>query len=308
MTPQLQTALWVSHPVLQVAVGVTMFRRKLHRAFPVFFTYLAAQIAIFCVLFPIQKLASYSVYFYGYWICAGISLALGFKVIYEIFQDVFRPYHALKDLGSVLFKWAGLVMLLAAVVIAAASPSSEQGAVIEAVLVTQRGVRVIHCGLILFLLVFSRYLGVSWKQNSFGIALGFGTYAAAELGTFALYSSGRVSGNMVSAVDGIAYSLAIMIWLGYSALRSAPRAESFNLLTSQRWNQSLADIQNPVAGDSLIPMFEGMVDRAFSRTGEKTFMTSEREPLPALHTHSAVEPSAVRFQSGTLPITLPAKF
>ena len=308
MTPQLQTALWVSHPVLQVAVGVAMFRRKLHREFPVFFTYLAAQIAIFCILFPIQKLASYSVYFYGYWICAGISLALGFKVIYEIFQDVFRPYHALKDLGSVLFKWAGLVMLLAAVVIAAASPSSEQGAVIEAMLVLQRGVRVIHCGLILFLLVFARYLGVSWKQNSFGIALGFGSYAAAELGAFALYSSGRVSGNMVSAVDGISYSLAIMIWLGYSALRSAPRAESFNLLTSQRWNQSLADIQNPVGGDSLIPMFEGMVDRAFSRTEEQTFMTAQRESLPALHTHSALEPNAVRIQPATFPVSLPSKF
>ena len=308
MTPQIQTALWISHPVLQVAVAATMVRRKLHRTFPVFFTYLAAQIAIFCVLFPIQRLASYSVYFYGYWICAGISLALGFKVIYEIFQDVFRPYHALKDLGSVLFKWSGLVMLLAAVVIAAASPNSEQGAVIEAMLVLQRGVRVIHCGLILFLLVFARYLGVSWKQNSFGIALGFGSYAAAELGAFALYSSGRISANMVSAVDGISYSLAIMIWFGYSALRSAPRAESFNLLTSQRWNQSLADLQNPVGGDSLIPMFEGMVDRAFSRTGEPTFMTSQRKQLPALYTHPASELGSAHFQPANFPAALTAKF
>jgi hypothetical protein len=308
MTPLIQTALWVSHPVLQVAVAVAMFRRKLHRVFPVFFTYLAAQTAIFCVLFPIQKLASYSVYFYGYWICAGISLVLGFKVIYEIFQDVFRPYHALKDLGSVLFKWAGLVMLLAAVVIAAASPSAEQRAVIEAMLVLQRGVRVIHCGLVLFLLVFARYLGVSWKQNSFGIALGFGSYAAAELGAFALYSSGRLGGNMVSAVDGISYSLAIIIWLGYSALRSVPRAESFSLLTSQRWNQSLADIQNPGAGDSLIPMFEGMVDRAFSRTGEQAFMTSQRNPLPALYANPATELGSVHLQPATFPVALPAKF
>src|SRR5580700_9473101 len=82
MSPQVQTALWVSHPALQVAVVAIMFRRKLHRTFPVFFSYLAAQIAIFCILFPIQKLGSYSAYFYGYWICAGISLALGFKVIY----------------------------------------------------------------------------------------------------------------------------------------------------------------------------------------------------------------------------------
>jgi hypothetical protein len=307
MSPQVQTALWVSHPVLQVAVAAIMFRRKLHRTFPVFFTYLAAQIAIFCVLFPIQKLGSYSAYFYGYWICEGVSLALGFKVIYEIFQDVFRPYHALKDLGSVLFKWSGLVMLLAAVVIAAASPSSEQGAVIEAVLVTQRGVRVIHCGLILFLLVFSKYLGVSWKQNSFGIALGFGSYAAVELGTFALYSSGRLSGSMVSAVDGIAYSLALTVWLGYAALRSCPRVETFNLLTSQRWNQSLADLQNPVAGDSLIPMFEGMVDRAFSKTGEPSFMVARATELPVLRPHLTSEPKPALFRPTAFPAVVPAK-
>jgi hypothetical protein len=273
MISQFQTALWISHPILEMAVVVAMFARKLHRTFPVFFTYLASQVAMFCVLFPVQKLCGYNVYFYSYWICAAISLGLGFKVIYEVFIDVFRPYHALKDLGSVLFKWAGLVVLLAALVIAAASPNSTRGAIIETLLVTERGVRVIQCGLILFLLVFSKYLGVSWKQNSFGVALGFGSYAAVELGTFAFYSSGRETSNMVSALNGIAYSLAIMIWLGYSALRSSPRGESCNLLTSQRWNQSLAEIQNPAAGDSLIPMFEGMVDRAFLRTPGQ-FMTN----------------------------------
>ncbi len=36
-------------------------------------------------------------------------------------------------------------------------------------------------------------------------------------------------------------------------------------LQTQRWEQGLADIQHPVAADSLIPMFEGMVERAFSR-------------------------------------------
>jgi hypothetical protein len=199
-------------------------------------------------------------------------------------------------------------MLLAAVVIAAASPNSEQGAVIEAMLVTQRGVRVIHCGLILFLLVFSKYLGVSWKQNSFGIALGFGSYAAVELGTFALYSSGRLSGGMVSVLDGMSYSLAIMIWLSYSAFRSASRAQSFNLLTSQRWNQSLADLQNPTAGDSLIPMFEGMVDRAFSRTEEKAFMTSQEAQLPVLHKPPMPEIAAIRLRPTSFPVALPAKY
>src|SRR5215510_8847919 len=152
-----------------------MFSRKLHRKFPVFFLYLLAQIVIFTILFPTYASGSYERFFYAYWVSAVVSLALGFKVIHEIFLDVFQPYHTLKDLGSVLFKWAGLVMLLVAGVVAAASPASNQVPIVQAVLTVQRCVRVIQCGLVLFLLVFSRYLGVSWKQQSFGIALGFGS-------------------------------------------------------------------------------------------------------------------------------------
>ncbi len=162
-------ALWMIQPVLQLGVAGIMFRRKLHQTFPV-------QLPIFCLVFSAYKWGNYEEYFYSYWICAAISLVLGFKVIHEIFLDVFRPYHALKDLGSVLFKWAALVMLLIACVVMAASPSAADP-VAQAVLTVQRCVRVIQCGLILFLLLFARYLGVSWKQNSFGIALGFGVFA-----------------------------------------------------------------------------------------------------------------------------------
>jgi hypothetical protein len=38
-------------------------------------------------------------------------------------------------------------------------------------------------------------------------------------------------------------------------------------LQTQRWEQSLADLQPPaVTSDSLIPMFEGMVERALLRS------------------------------------------
>ena len=61
------------------------------------------------------------------------------------------------------------------------------------------------------------------------------------------------------------YNLAIFVWLGYSLSRQALRVAG-NQLQTQRWEQSLADLQHPVPSDSLIPMFEGMVERAFSRS------------------------------------------
>jgi hypothetical protein len=187
-------------------------------------------------------------------------------VIYEIFLDVFRPYYTLKDLGSVLFKWAALVMSLVAFVVAASSPNGDQGPIVQAVITVTRCVRVAQVGLILFLLVFSRYLGVSWKQHSFGLSLGLGLSAGVELGTLAFHVSGHASDNSVHVLNLVAYNVAILLWLGYSLIKSAARAPGAELFASHRWERGLSDIQSPAQADSLIPMFEGMVDRAFSRT------------------------------------------
>jgi hypothetical protein len=267
MNSPLQLALWLAHPILQLAVVAAMLRRKQRTVFPVFFWYTLAEIAGFAFLFPIHKWGGYAQYFYAYWFCAAVTLAIGFKVIHEIFLDVFRPYHTLKDLGTVMFKWAGLVMLMAAGVIAAASPASDQGPVVQAIMTMQRSVRIIQCGLILFLIVFSKYLGVSWKQRSFGIAMGFGGSAIVEQVGVALRASSYLSEPALNVLIMASYNIGILVWFVYMFVKGPSRMAVSTPLASQRWDQSLADLQRPSSADSLIPMFESMVDRAFSNTG-----------------------------------------
>jgi hypothetical protein len=282
MNEHVQLVLWILHPVLQSVVAGIMLRRRLHRVFRIFFAYLIFQIASFFVLFPIFKWGGYIAYFYTFWTYSALTLVLGFMVIHEIFLDVFRPYHTLKDLGSVLFRWAALVMLLVACVVAASSPAGEQGPLVQAIVTVQRCVRVVQCGLILFLLVFSKYLGVSWRQHSFGISLGFGGFAGAELAMLALNTSGHASQITVNFVDLLSYNLAIATWAVYAFLKSPARENTSTLLMSQRWEQSLTDLQHPAPADSLIPMFEGMVDRAFSRNGRYAeFEEIKAEPISA---------------------------
>jgi hypothetical protein len=110
--------LWCSQPILQSAVALILWRRKLHKQFPVFFWFLLAQMANFVVLFPLWITGNRSAYFWLFWAGEAVNAVLGFRVIHEIFIDVFRPYHTLKDLGTMLFKWAGVVMLLVSVVVA----------------------------------------------------------------------------------------------------------------------------------------------------------------------------------------------
>ena len=294
MSANAQLIMWVAHPVMESVLAGIMVKRKLHRQFPVFFVYILSQILIFAILFPLYRggPAYYDAYFYAYWVGAAISAAIGFKVIHEILLNVFRPYHALKDLSTVLFRWAALVMLLVALVVAASSTAPASSPITQAVQTAQRCVRIVQCGLVLFLLLFSKYLGISWKQHSLGMALGFGGYASIELAAFALYAGGQIHPNTVGALQSSAYVFAILTWIGYAALKAPEREDSARLLTSQRWEQGLKDLQTPgAAPDSLIPMFESMVERAFSRAPAENEKAVEKQLLNLGVTEASQRPN-----------------
>src|SRR5580692_6726336 len=230
--------LWCAQPILQSVLAVVLWRRKLHKQFPVFFVFLLVQVANFAVIFPLYSTGNYNLYFTPFWLGEAVNAVLGFKVIHEIFLDVFRPYHTLKDLGTLLFKWAGVVMLLVSVVVAF-SNSFDESPLIHALSTLQRSVRVVQFGLILFLLLFSRFLGVSRKQVSFGISLGFGLFAGVELLLIALSSGGFVQLDQMNRINMITYLLAITVWLGYSLSREAVREAGTNRLQTERWEEGL---------------------------------------------------------------------
>src|SRR5450755_2561867 len=194
-------ALWISQPVLQAGIAALMVWRGQYRKFPFFFGYILTQLCSFSVLFPAYLHNSQgALAFYVSWGSTAISVAFGFGVIHEVFIDVFRAFHTLRDLGTVLFKWAGLVMLLVAGVVSISSNSTEMLPWMKAVITTQRCLRIIQCGMVLFLLFFARYLGVSRRQHSFGIALGFGGFAMVELAAIASWAGDHMGTMAVNLI------------------------------------------------------------------------------------------------------------
>ena len=267
----ISNAIWVAQPLLEGAVACSLWRRKLHKEFPYFFAYLLAQITMFCVLYPIERWSS-EVFYHRYWYyldwgTTAIGIGLGLKVLHEISMDVFRPFHTLKDLGTVLFRWAALVMLLVGVIVAA-STTPEMPVFEQSVMAVQRCVRLAQMGLVLFLLMFAAYLRINWRHRSFGWALGFGFVATTELVIEALLLNGKgyVSQGAAAVVITTSYMLSLLIWLTYSWIESPVAVAESARLKTQRWHRGLVEIQHPEPVDSLIPMFEGMVERALARS------------------------------------------
>src|SRR5207248_9104822 len=111
-----------------------------------------------------------------------------------------------------------------------------------------------------------------------GIALGFGVFAGVELSAVALGLNDHLAQSTLNLVNTADYESAIVVWFIYAGKKSSTSVTTVTLLTSQRWERSLSDLRQTAVSDSLIPMFEGMVDRAFSRTGGNHMLEMKATP------------------------------
>jgi hypothetical protein len=89
---QVVEALRIFHPAIEIPLTGIMYRRELHRQFPIFFAYILFQVVGFAILFPLYLSRSSADYCFAYWIGAIACWVFGFKVIHEVFSDGFRLF------------------------------------------------------------------------------------------------------------------------------------------------------------------------------------------------------------------------
>lgn len=257
--------LWFASPTLQAGVVIAMLRRGLHRDYPYFFNYTLLGVVAEPLLFVLYR-TSYASYYYGYYVNLGLSVVMSFAVLQEIFRDAFRPYEALRDLSVILFRWSALVVLLVAVMWAiGANGKPDHGFVLQAITLADRSVRLMQCGLVFFLLLFSEYLGIPRRSFLFGISLGFGLFASVNMLVFTGLSrhGSIIKHTALSKINSAAYMAAVLIWLGYTLASEPSRsmAEESNVQRSKDWNSALEDARGPVVADSLLDTMDRTVER-----------------------------------------------
>jgi hypothetical protein len=256
--------LWFATPLIQAGVLVAMFRRGLHREYPFFFNYTVLQVISVPVL-AILFYKSYAVYYYAYYVNVGLSVLLSFAVLQEIFKDAFRPYENLRDLSLILFRWCALVVLLVGVMwaINTGHQSDINGTVTDAMMLADRSLRLMQCGLVFFLILFSSYLGLPHRSLLFGISLGFGFFAAVNmLVATAVSRHGLLTSAALSRINGLAYLVSVCIWLGYT-LATAPvtsQATADSPLRTKDWNVALDEVR-VLPADSLLDSMDRTVER-----------------------------------------------
>jgi len=234
--------LWLTPAAVRLCLVLYMLRRGLFHEFPAFFTYLAYHSLKTAVLLPLLGRSPWG-YFYVFWMGEAVGFLLGFAVIYEVMKHVLRPYAALWELGRKLFLVVGgALLLLAAVSAAGTTAAVDHNGLMAWIYASGRSLRIVQCGLLGSLLLFSAYFGITWRHRVFGIALGLGIYASVELAATAVRSEvGWIGDDVYRQVRMVLSTCSILIWAAYM-LRPEPArvaVDSVPHTQVEQWNQAL---------------------------------------------------------------------
>ncbi|HEX4038928.1 MAG TPA: hypothetical protein VHX37_12790 [Acidobacteriaceae bacterium] len=285
----LQDILTRLEPALLLIAGIAFFRSGSVRRLPavaVYFIVRGAQSLLFEIVLhvwgngPLQcDTARYAVYFWGYWISyLGIAIAV-FFVVQEVFKRVMEPIPGLRRLGLMAFRWISVVSIVISVGAIAlpaglkASGPFDPGPV---ALQTMRCVSVMELCLLAFLALTIHSLGRSFRSRLFGIALGFGLEATADLVASALQAR---SPGLVGASNlflQIAISVVLVTWSLYFVAPEPEAERNMIVLPPQsmlsRWNalaKGLGQMPQPVVAGAPTGFFladiEGVVDRVLAK-------------------------------------------
>jgi len=214
--------LWAARFLLHAGLLAWMIVRHFHRDFPIFVLYTGEKVLQAIIL----QATMYWPSFFGpgyltvFAVGSLLGWALSFAVIYEIFQQAFRDYPALCNLGTDLFRGTTVFFLLIGVGLAWLKPAAELHMVTSKIDLVEQTVCLVQCGLVIVLLFCSKRIGLSLQSRTFGIALGFGILASANLATFAIrtrFESPQATSmtNLLTLITMAAALCSVTVWTAY---------------------------------------------------------------------------------------------
>jgi hypothetical protein len=236
--------LWISPHVLLGVLAVVLCRRRSYREFPCFFAYVLYEIAGFILLFALNSASSVTAeqYAYAYYFTLLFSIALRFGVIEEVSRGLFRESMFLKVAARRSLRCVAGLLLVMGVLLAVYAPGNNSIKLVAGSVVN-RGAAMVQCGLLLSLLLFSRFLGLSWRRPAFGIALGLGILTSVDLAVYAVRAgfAPGVGAEFLNLLTTGTYLVCVLIWIGYLL---APELQPVSLTAVSRdevetWNTEL---------------------------------------------------------------------
>jgi hypothetical protein len=129
----------------------------------------------------------------------------------------FRDFTAIRNVGTSIFRWAALMVLIAAVLTAFSFLNDNHLAGFSGLVVmADRSARAMLCLLALLLLLGARQLHISRRSILFGIATGYALYMLAKVALDSIALMHLASSLMVTRINSLFYLSSCVLWLLYA--------------------------------------------------------------------------------------------
>jgi hypothetical protein len=261
---------WIVSMIGALVLIAFIWKKKLNREFPIFFAFVVAETAFDLtnlILLLLHKQVYRQAYYYSYWVGIAVTACLGFFVLQEIFHHIFRPYESLRTFSSTLFRWSTLVLLMVGIIMALSTAPSLHNAFANYIYTIDRSVQLMQCGLVLFMYLFARQLGLTEGHRVFGITIGFGLRAAVQLLSVTLYSQFpyQLVADVLNIVSMGMYLIAVIIWMVYMYRPEPERRRASVLEQTEALNYALAAATTCDGGASFLPNVVDTVDRVLNK-------------------------------------------
>lgn len=196
---------------LLLALVVIMFRRRLHQAYPFFFTYVVFALAeSIAVLSASGNAKLSSDLYYGTEVLNDI---LALLALHEAFRDVFYGFFCFWWF-RLLFPGAVALISFFSIRHAIVKPLVQETRINAVILALGTTVNWVQAGLFLLFMLLVVGLHVRWRRYPYDIALGFAVSTVGDWILFALRSeSGTKHPYLMRYAPPMAYILATLIWL-----------------------------------------------------------------------------------------------
>jgi hypothetical protein len=234
--------LFAAPHVLLIPVAIVMFRKGLHRQFPIFFSYLFYELLYFCVFYPIvSRLVILPTWLYlalDQFFRAG-DIAFHFGILQELFEAPVKNNDSLRQSSARILKWVtGALVVIASAFIG--FQYYRQSHRLPRSYGEIEALNIATCFLLVLVVLWHRFLGFKMSTFAFGIALGLGLTASLE----PFFQAWKDSMFMQRAFipDFLwmgTYHCSVLIWLYFVFAREK--------VTSQSMAAPLAEIRQSAA-------------------------------------------------------------
>ncbi|MFY9908314.1 MAG: hypothetical protein WAK56_00650 [Candidatus Sulfotelmatobacter sp.] len=231
-----------------MGIVLLLWRRKLHRVFPIFFAYTVFEALEEFTLYAMDILPSVTLRTWWLAFCVGLIIegVLNVSVMVELFSHFLHSRPVTAKRGKLLITISAAILVLLAVAAAAYAPMDHPQYVW-----TYRGhvllqsFYIVEGGLALFLFLFAAYNGLTWNRKDFGIALGFGILFCEHMATWSIMATGALPYSRYPLLDFLnmaTYHVAVIIWCYYLLAREkVPTTSAVSLPENNLaiWNREL---------------------------------------------------------------------